>query len=49
VLAAEPECGWNGVDSAQQGDGTFQPHRDFGGMPAVSVVAADFNDDGTWM
>src|SRR6267378_3627752 len=29
-----------------KGDGTFQPHRDFGGMPAVSVVAADFNDDG---
>jgi hypothetical protein len=29
-----------------KGDGTFQPHRDFGGMTAVSVAAADFNGDG---
>jgi len=29
-----------------KGDGTFQAHRDFGGMTAVSVAAADFNDDG---
>ncbi len=29
-----------------KGDGTFQPHRDFGGMTVVSVAAADFNGDG---
>ena len=28
-----------------KGDGTFQPHRDFGGMTAVSVAAGDFNGD----
>lgn len=29
-----------------KGDGTFQPHRDFGGMNAVSIAVADFNGDG---
>lgn len=29
-----------------KGDGTFQSHRDFGGMTTVSVAAADFNGDG---
>lgn len=29
-----------------KGDGTFEAHRDFGGMTAVSVAAADFNGDG---
>lgn len=29
-----------------KGDGTFQSHRDFGGMAARSLAAADFNGDG---
>ena len=29
-----------------KGDGTFQPHRDFGGMAAGSLSAGDFNGDG---
>jgi hypothetical protein len=29
-----------------KGDGTFQPHRDFGGMAAGSLAAGDFNGDG---